>query len=340
MTLLTICTAFFAVLSCVFMTVFKLNETYFDTHGRLGTLTKTEQESMREEQIRMISSKRNVDVSILDEKGGRLFLPLTREIPEESISVREEFANHKLVITLSGGEDLILPGTQVVTDSSIMHAVGIYGQEDTLVLEIYQNSPYGYEVHTTQNGLELCFVDWRDLYDWMAVVYIPFEQKERLYSEDWMHAFDNLNEGKSKVFVCSSMQEAYTQQQIVDFANEISADLLFGISYENTTMPEQFQVIYNPDFFIPEFGSVELSVLAREQIEDKVKLYASGYIKSEEKDVLVHQARVPAAYVTCFVQADKETIEERYTRNHNMMEAISSIIKESAPKQDTAQQEK
>lgn len=331
-----ICTAIFAVLSFSLMVVFKSNEAFFDTHGRIGTLAQSEQDNLRVEETKLISYKKNIDVSIQNEQEGRLFLPLTKAIEPDQVSVREEFANNKIVVTISDGESLVPGGTQVVTDSTIMNAVGIYKQESNLVLEIYQNNPYGYEINVSEQGLEVSFLDWRALYKWIAVLYIPFEQKDRLYSEEWMESLKNTMGPDVKVFLASTMMDSYTQQQVVDFANEISADVVLGISYEFTKEPEQLRIVYNPNYYIPELGSVELSVLARQQMEDKVKLYASAYVEATPDDTLIDQARVPATFVKCYIQTDKENIEAKYMRNHNVMEAMTSILKEAVPQLDGA----
>lgn len=323
-----ISTAVFAVLSFSIMFLFKANEAYFDAHGRLGNLAQTEQNNMILETSKAVSYKRNINVSIDDKQEKRLVLPLASTINEAEIMVREEFASNKLVVTLQNGSDAIENDSTIVTDSSIMSAVGIYKQDENAVLEIYEDTPMGYEIELEQDELVINFKPLRDLYEYVAVIYIPFEKKDRLYSEEWISSLNTAVGEGGKVYLASAMRENYSEDQVLDFVNKIGADLVIAVDYNTTDLPEYMEVIYNGDYFIPDFASTDLAVMERSIFEDKTGLNVAAYIDSTEDDLLIKHSKSPAAKTKIYIQTQNETIEEKYTLNHNVMEGITSIIKD------------
>lgn len=327
-------TAVFAVLSLILMIVFKTNEEYFDTHGRLGTLAQTEQQSIILETTKASSYKRNIKVTVDDRHEGRLILPLTSDVPEENISIREEFANGKIVLNLKDVADFVENDTAIVTDSWLMDAVGLYKQDDDVILEIYESMPLGIKLSCTNSQLIIDFDQLNNMYDYIAVIYIPFEKKDRLYSEEWISQLSGIAGENKKIYFASAMREVYTAEQVLNFANSIQADTLIEIDYEDTNDPEHIDITYNADYFIPDFSSADLAILERKVLEEKTGMNVGAFIEAGEDDILVKEARLAAAKASFYIETDRESIEERYTLNHNVMEAITSMIKEILERQE------
>lgn len=324
---LMVSTAVFAVLSLCLMLSFKLNESFFDTHGRIGYLAETEQNTILEENAKAVSYKKNIKVSIDDKADQRLILPLLSSISIEKVSVREEFTAKKLVITLQDAIELIAGETLVTTDSSIMEAVGLYKQENNVVLEIYEKSFLAYDLQIEDNKLIVSFNKIEDSYDKKIIVYVPFEKKDRLYSEEWITSLKSIVGDNNKLYLCSQMREEYTSEQVLDFAKEINADALLELDYIETYDPEYVEIIYNEDYFIPYFGSTQLASLMKSCLEEKSELAVTAYKKAGEGDILVKDSKCPAAKAVVYVQTHNEGIEEKYTLNHSLMESLSEVIK-------------
>lgn len=324
---LTVSTAVFAVLSLCLIFTYKANKDFLDTHGRIGTLAQSEQESLLQENEKAYSYKRNISITVNDENNEKLVLPLLSKISTEDINVREEFIGKKLVITLKNAIENVENGVMVTTDSNVMGAVGLYKQDSDVVLEIYELDNYGYQIELCDDSLTVSFKNIDELYDKKIVIYIPYEDKDRLYSEEWTNELNSVIGDKNKIYLASAQKDEYSEEGMLEFADEIDADLIIGIDFADTSEPEYMEVIYNDKYFIPYFGSPQLAVLMRQELEEKTGLYVTAYKECNEENILVKKAKVPAAMAKIYVQMDEEGIEEKYTLDHNVMEGISEIIK-------------
>lgn len=325
-----ICTAVFAVLSVVLMAGFKTNEAFFDTHGHISILAENELEAVMQESSPTTYIKRNVAVSFESKAQRKLVLPLKNKIEAYQVSVREEFVKNKLVLTIKDGKDCITENTTVTSDSDIMQAVGIYSQKNDLVVEVYGKDIYAYQLTCTGNEIRIDFIPVHEIYEKTAVVYIPYNDRTRLLLTEWQNELAKLTEDNSlKVYLCSAMQEEYSQEEAAEFANRLHADLLIGIKVENIMEGEGLQIVCNADYFIPEFGNSDVAKLVKEAFVSETDLNFAGYRNSKKEDVLLAKSKVPSAEVIFGVNyTNANALELDYNLNHGMMSAIKKILEQ------------
>ena len=321
-------TAVFAVLSVCLMFTFKLNEDYFDTHGRISALAGAEQENILLESAKASAYKSNINFSIIEEQNEELILDLSPDFSIEQVSIRDEFTSHKLVLTLENAAALVQKDNEIIADANVMEAVGLYTHEEDVVLEIYTKEAYGVNAFVENGKLTVKLLPLEELYDYLAVIYVPFEDKDRLYSEEWIQALNAVLGDRSKLYLTSSMQETYSEQEVLEFANAIKADIVMGVDFETTIEPEYAEIIYNGSYFIPNFGSTDLAVKEKQYFEEKTNIGIREYIEAGDKDILVLNAKEPAALIRVYAQTENEDIEDKYTLNHSIMEALTAIFKE------------
>lgn len=179
----------FAVVSGVLTAGFKINEDFFDASSRIGILM----ESVNTQENSLMAPKLNVRTAFRDEDRSRLVIPLQEPIAVEDVSVREEFVRNKYVITLSGYSEYVPNGVELVSDSTIMDAVGVYRQNEDVVVEVYCGELYDYELAVGNGALTVDFKEIGDSYAASAVVWFPYTDRNRLALPEWRQSIEKLD---------------------------------------------------------------------------------------------------------------------------------------------------
>lgn len=317
----------FAISTIGLLVCFKNFEAYFDSHGRIAMVAEAAlvgQENASASSVR----KRNFPVTLVDEPGAKLVISFTAQVPKNKISICEEFAKNKLVITLADGVSYMEEGTVLTSDSTWMEAVGVYKNDGDIVIEVYCQEFCGYETNYENGILTLSFMPLREQYEKVIVVYTPWENRDNLLINEWNQYIQKLQENYHvKIFSTFALQEEYSNKNVIDFANRVRADAVIGMELVDQNVTEVV-TICNPDYFIPGFGNVELAALMQQEYAKMTGMKAIG-VKACEEDTQnwLKKSWVPAALTQLQVSLSSKNIEQTYTLNQKMMEALENIIK-------------
>lgn len=316
----------FALATCGLLVCFKSFEAYFDSHGRIAVVAEAAlvgQDSVTSTSIR----KKNFSVTVLDEPGAKLVIPFTAQIPKNKITICEEFVQNKLVIILEDGITYMEEGTVLTSDSAWMEAVGVYKNDGDIVIEVYCQEFCGYETVYENGMLTLSFLPLREQYEKVMVVYTPWENRSSLLMNEWNQCILKLQENyQVKIFSTLGLQEEYHSKDVVSFANRVRADVLIGMELVDTNATEVV-TLCNPDYFIPEFGNVELAALMQQEYVKKTGMTAIGVKACEDIYDWLKKSWVPTALTQFQVSLSQKNIEQTYTLNQKMMEALENIVK-------------
>lgn len=315
----------FAVVSIALMAGFKMNEGFFDASSRIGILM----ESVNAQEDSLSAPKVNVRTSFRDEAGSRLVIPLIAPIASEDVSIREEFVQNKYVITLSGYSQYIPNGVELVSDSTIMDAVGVYRQNNDVVVEVYCRDLYDYELVMGSSVLTVNFVDMGDQYAASAVVWFPYNDRNRLALPEWRQSLDKFAaDNRMKLYMASDMQEEYTQEDVIAFANRIHADMVLGVQVEVTSEQQSYMTgICNTMYFIPDYNSTHLSIVMAETFVEATQIGIREFVEGDDTHILVAEATVPsAAVIISLTQKDMESVENEYKLNGKIVEALEKTM--------------
>lgn len=315
----------FALIACGMMGCFKCYEDYFDSHGRIAVVAEAALVEQKNASLSMIR-KRNFRVTIVDEPEAKLIVPFKSQTQKSNIMVCEEFTQNKLVITLKGGTSYIEEGAVLTSDSRWMEAVGVYRQDDDIVIEVYCHDVCGYQTVYENGMLTLSFFPLREQYNDFVVVYTPWSNRNNIHRNEWNEAIQKLQEEYSvKIFSTIAMQEEYTEQEVMEFANRVHANMVIGMELVDS-QDTQVVTVCNPEYFIPVFGNVELAALLEQEFAQKTGLPATGVQVIQEAQDWMKQSGVPTALTQFWVSLDQKNVEQNYNLNQKMMEALDSII--------------
>lgn len=318
--------AVFFAAAVVLMTAFKLNEDFFDASSRFGLLM----ESVNAQEENKAYPKINVKAEFDDKNESKLVIPLGALTADENIVVREEFTKNKLIITLVGASENIYDGIKLTSDSQIMDAVGIYRQNLDVVVEVYCKEMYAYVLENSGRTLTVSFLPMRNNYDAVAVVYIPFEDRNRLALPEWQQSLAKYAyEHRIRLFMASNMQEPYTQQEVMEFAETAEADVVLGIAVSTDTQTQQTTgtAICNTTYFVQGFNSTQLSVMFAEAFVTETQVKLLGFEEADERTPLVYMATRPSAMIRISQsQKDADSVEAVYKLNEKLVAAIKRTL--------------
>ena len=316
-------TIIFAVVSCAVMVIFKMNEAYFDSYS----VVLLQEDNAPQEQTSV--ARYNMKVELEDKAQSELILPLTQKLSADHVTVREDFVEEKLVVTMKGAASCLESGSLVTIDSNILDAVGVYRQQEDIVLEMYCKDAYGYELSLEENQLVVSFAPLRSQYQIVSVIYVPLKDRERLVNQDMQELDKIAGAYGMKVYKTWQMQTEYSQQQVVDFANQIHADMLLGIGVEEGAGQDRIETLCNAGYFIPDFGGVDLAAVMTDSMNRVYSALEIQVMDAGEEYTLIHDASVPAAMTFYYTkQAATGRPETEYDTNRKLINALTDMYKQ------------
>lgn len=315
----------FALCAVLLMTGFKMNEDFFDANSRIGVLM----ESVNEQENHLTYPKINVTTHLKDEKNAKLVIPLTTSVDIKNVSIREEFTKNKFVITLSGYSENIPDGVELISDSSIMDAVGVYRQNKDVVVEVYCRDQYDYGLAVSNNVLSVSFNGIGEHYAAKAVIWIPYSDRNRLALPEWHQGLEKFAaDNNIRLFMASDMQEEYTQSEVIAFANRMKADMVLGVQVEPYDGQQSCLLgVCNTAYFMPGHNSASLSVMMAENFMCLTELEMQGFEEADSNNPLVSEATVPSAMMRITIpQKDKDSVESEYKLNEKIVAALENTM--------------
>jgi hypothetical protein len=320
-----IASVIFGVIALITMTIFRINGAYFTEKSRFGLLA--DGTSTKEPEVSY--PKINIKVDFKDGGDKSLVIPLETPVDIENISVREEFTENKYVITLSEYGENITGALSLVGDLDIMDAAGAYTQNENVVVEVYCNNNYDYDIALDNSAVTINFYDVDSIYDYKAVLWLPFSDKSRLSSVGLKQELMRFTqENGIKLYMTSELEDEYSQNDIIDFANGIMADMVIGIETETSKGTTSYMTgICNPLYFMPDYDSARLAVNLVEEFAHVLNFEVNEFIEQDTDYPIVYKATVPSAVIRLSLsESEIESDLEEYNFNENIVIAIENTI--------------
>ena len=194
---------------------------------------------------------------------------------------------------------------------------------------MYCKDAYGYELSLEENQLVVSFVPLRSQYQIVSVIYVPLKDRERLVNQDMQELDKIAGAYGMKVYKTWQMQTEYSQQQVVDFANQIHADMLLGIGVEEGAGQDRIETLCNAGYFIPDFGGVDLAAVMTDSMNRVYSALEIQVMDAGEEYTLIHDASVPAAMTFYYTkQAATGRPETEYDMNRKLINALTDMYKQ------------
>lgn len=265
-----------------------------------------------------------------------LCIPLPEGSKAEEITIENHYMDRELYVLIRNAQksfyaEHALTGNRAGIDAGFYHET-----EDGVALIFALTQVYEYRTVFENNELYISFLNPREIYNQIVVIDPSRGGLDRGSVENGVAEKELTLQiaGKLKEKLDESGIKAYytrmddvnpAAEQRVALANEVKADMYIAISVDNREEEEVYGVstIYNDQYFIPGFGSVELADLLEKELASEIKTKALGLEKASGESKLRY-ATVPAAEVRVGCLSNKQ--EAILLKREDYIEKIANGI--------------
>lgn len=247
--------------------------------------------------------------------GDRLCIPLQSGVKAENVIIENRYTDEELRITLVGG-DAAFYNTQAVYGDITGIKSGTYEENALGVLMVFKLTDI-FECKSVLEGgkLYIDFVSPGELYDKIVVidpVYGVFAYNDEALpaGEEAAIVLDVAKRLKTKLDA-SDIKAYFTRLENIDLpenvgnaglelVEKVQADFILSIGVAGDVSDGKkygTEVIYNKDFFTPEFNSTQLADVTLRQVVNHISGRGNGIFAATETETTIWNAPVPAAFL-------------------------------------------
>lgn len=257
--------------------------------------------------------------SILFQQNGQemnyFCIPLHADVKAEDVTIENHYMDKELWVSIGQDEER--------TDyEDFYRTQGVYGNRsavidgcfehgtDTFWLKFKLTDVYEYHSIFEDNKLYIEFMTPKEAYDKIVVIDPAYGGTVTGAVSDELMGKDitleiacalkkKLDETNIKVYYTRMDDSEISDEERVELTNATKADLLIRIEVNENADSKIYgtEAVYNSQFFIPGFGSVELADLLEREVVTAISGKANGLVDSSEADIVINEATVPAAAI-------------------------------------------
>ncbi len=263
-----------------------------------------------------LQAARSFVFDVESEAGDRLCIPLENGVKAENVIIENRYMDEELRITIVDGTAAFY-NTQAVYGDITGIKSGTYEENALGVLMIFKLTDI-YECKSVLEGgsLYIDFVSPRELYDKIVVIdpvygALASGTGEAAGKEETEIVLDVAKKLKAKL-ENSDIKAYFTRLDPIgtpenaedisdaglELVKKVDADFILSIGVAQDTSNEKkygTEVIYNCDFFTPEFNSTQLADLTLRQVVNHISGRGNGLFAATENESTIWNAQVPAA---------------------------------------------
>lgn len=243
-------------------------------------------------------------------KTNYLCIPLKDGIKAESVSIENHYMDNELWIAFDGNYMEFYENNAVTGNKDRIES-GYYEAEGNITrLKFLLTGVYEYRSILEENNLYIEFVSPKEMYGKIVVIdpagggsnfgAVSGELVEKdITLEIARRLKEKLDATDMKVYYTRMEDIHISEEKRVSIANRTNADMLIRIEVgeEEDSTIYGTETVYNEDFFIPGFGSIELADLLEKEVVTSISGKAAGLVAAEEDEYVLREATVPVAAV-------------------------------------------
>lgn len=270
-----------------------------------------------------------------------LRVPLPENCRAEDIVIENHYMDKELCIIVNGAEE------GFYTENAIS------GNRDEVRQGLYEDTAEGVKLNFMLTGIFECrtILESNDLYIDFST---PRENYDRIVvidpacgGEDTGVSAEGLMEKDINLSVAQKLKEKLDKTDIkayytrmddvnpneddrVELANGTKADMYIRLQVDSDENSSIYgtTTVYNGDYFIPGFGSVELADTLEREVVTSIKGKALGLSEAEQEDYTLRNVTVPAAAIKagCITNKQEATLLGREEYQEKIAEGIYQAI--------------
>lgn len=280
-----------------------------------------------------------------DSKSTYMRIPLPKECKAEDIVIENYYMNQELCILVNIA-DADFYASNVISGNLSMVEKGICetgGGADEKGVKLRFSLTGVFEYHTIleNHDLYVNFLSPREMYDKIVVIDPSCGGSNGGNKENGLSEKDialqvakkikeKLDETDVKVYYTRMDDSNPAEEDRVRLANETRADMYIRIQADANDDSSVYGVttIYNEDYFIPGFGSVELADILEREVVTSIKGKALGLAGAKEQDYAIRNVTIPAAAVKvgCLTNKQEAILLEREEYQDKIAAGICNAV--------------
>ncbi len=248
-----------------------------------------------------------------------LRIPLPEECKAEDIVIENHYMDQELCVivknTDSGfyGENAISGNREMVIQGSFEET------REGVRLRFMLTDIFEYRTILENNDLYVSFLSPREMYDKIVVIdpacggsnagyTTEREEEKKINLQIAQKLKEKLDKTDIKAYYTRMDDVNPEEEKRIKLANETRADMYIRIQMDWKEDERIYgtTVVYNGDYFIPGFGSVELADLLEREVVTDIKGKALGLIEAEPEEYAVKHATIPAAAIKAGCLSNKQ----------------------------------
>lgn len=244
--------------------------------------------------------------------GGNVFyIPLPKGIKAENVIVENHYIHSELWLGIRCEDAVFFDENALTGDTGFIREGKYETQEDGVLLKLKMNRVMEYRSILKGDVLEVACYEPGALYDHIVVLDPVANESDKQAADGQVQAEDvalsvarmvqkNLALDGVRLYLTRAEGTKLSEEDRLALAAQVGADLYIGIDVSrDETDPDRYGILcyYNQDYFIPDFGNVQLAdVLTREAAMSSSNR-ALG-LEAAERDSLLGRMKIPAALLS------------------------------------------
>ncbi len=277
------------------------------------------------------------------EPGSGVFLiPLEKNTKAGNVVVESSYMDCELRIFIGGADEQFYASHSVQGDVSVIAQAARETQESGVLLHFQMNSIYEFQTSMDGEMLKIQFFKPHDLYK-MVVVVDPVQTFLPVTLESGeVQQIDVTEDVCTKLAKQWAMEEVklyFTRTENVKLSdaeclklvNQTEADIFIQLDLAQSEDEGKYGICgrYNANYFIPEFGNVEMSDIVARNVTIATNNRAVGLFEAED-DNLLQKLQIPAAGVELgYINNEQErNLLATESYRQKLADGIAAAVKE------------
>lgn len=259
---------------------------------------------------------RELTLEQIRDNQGRFYIALPANVKAENITMENRYWSGELHIHIKGDTEVFFENCAIAGDVSTIKRGICEMQTDGVLLKIEMECLLEYRSTMEENQLALAFYEPKELYQTIVLLDpvgggadmgLTTEIDPLVNGTAALHEKDvtlevarlvqkKLSLDGVKVYLTRAEDVDLSEEERLLFVEESEADFYIRIGVdEDLEMRERYGIScrYNEQYFIPDFGNVQLADIMTKEVTISSSNKAVGLVKAEE-DSILRQIKIPA----------------------------------------------
>ncbi|MBQ8597260.1 MAG: N-acetylmuramoyl-L-alanine amidase [Lachnospiraceae bacterium] len=270
-----------------------------------------------------------------------LRIPIPEGCKAESVVVENHYMDQELWVLIKGSQEAFY-AANAISGNREMVEEGLYEQTaDGVMLKFQLTGIFEYRTILENDDLYVSFLAPREMYDKIVVIdpacggmnlgYLSGEIAEKNINLEIARKLKEKLDGSGIKAYYTRMDDVNpSEESRVLLANETKADMYIRIQVDSKDDEALYgtTTLYNGDYFIPGFGSVELADYLEREVVTSIKGKALGLEEAGAEEYTLRHVTVPAATVKagCISNKQEALLLDREEYQEKIAEGLYQAI--------------